>query len=108
SDDRDVELLIHPVPFCGRAVADPAIRATMPDSSVRREPPTPNRMEADPVTETSPAQNDALLDNGVVRVKRWTLAPGTSIGRHRHEYPYVVVPISGGRLTFRDGQGDNS
>lgn len=59
------------------------------------------------MAETSPAHNDALHDNDVVRVMRWTLAPGTSIGRHRHEFPYVVVPITGGRLTFRDERGDN-
>jgi quercetin dioxygenase-like cupin family protein len=59
------------------------------------------------VAETSPAHSDALLDNDVVRVQRWTLPPGSSMGRHRHEFPYVVVPITGGRLTFKDGQGDN-
>ena len=36
------------------------------------------------------------IDNGQVLAKRWTLAPGEEIGEHRHEHPYVVVPLAAG------------
>ena len=52
------------------------------------------------------AEKAALLENDDVRVARWALKPGTSIAWHRHEYPYVVVPTSGGQLTFRAATGD--
>ena len=33
-----------------------------------------------------------------VRVTEWRFAPGAATGYHRHEYPYVVVPMTTGRL----------
>jgi quercetin dioxygenase-like cupin family protein len=46
------------------------------------------------------------IDNAKVRVTEWRFAPGTSTGHHRHEYPYVVVPLATGHLaiTSRDGE----
>ena len=38
------------------------------------------------------------LDNGTVRVTEWRFAPGATTGYHRHEYPYVVVPMTTGTL----------
>ncbi|OGK98092.1 MAG: cupin [Candidatus Rokubacteria bacterium RIFCSPHIGHO2_12_FULL_73_22] len=38
------------------------------------------------------------IDNASVRVTEWRFAPGATTGRHRHEHPYVVVPLSTGRL----------
>jgi quercetin dioxygenase-like cupin family protein len=45
------------------------------------------------------------IDNQDVRAKRWTLAPGEAIGEHRHEHPYVVVPLTAGlvHITTPDG-----
>jgi len=45
------------------------------------------------------------IDDAIVRVTEWRFAPGASTGWHRHEYPYVVLPMSTGRLiaTGRDG-----
>ena len=38
-------------------------------------------------------------DNDDVRVTTWTFgAAGAATGRHRHEFDYVVVPITGGRF----------
>ena len=34
---------------------------------------------------------------------RHSLAPGAHTGWHRHEYDYVVVPISGGRMRIVEG-----
>jgi len=46
------------------------------------------------------------IDDAIVRVTEWRFAPGAATGWHRHEYPYVVVPMTGGRLllTGPDGQ----
>ena len=40
------------------------------------------------------------VDNAEVRVTEWRLAPGTATGHHRHEYDYVVVPMTTGVLTI--------
>jgi hypothetical protein len=39
------------------------------------------------------------VDNARVRVTEWRFAPGARTGHHRHEYPYVVVPLTTGSLT---------
>ncbi|MBI1848383.1 MAG: cupin domain-containing protein [Candidatus Rokubacteria bacterium] len=46
------------------------------------------------------------IDNTGVRVTEWRFAPGAATGPHRHEYPYVVVPMTTGRLRSvgRDGE----
>lgn len=49
---------------------------------------------------------DVLIDNEDTRTVRWTLAPGSAIGRHVHPLPYVVVPLVAGTLTFSDEAGD--
>jgi quercetin dioxygenase-like cupin family protein len=38
------------------------------------------------------------IDNEHVRVTEWRFAPGATTGWHRHEYNYVVVPITTGQL----------
>ena len=45
-------------------------------------------------------------DNDLVRVTTWTFgAAGAATGRHRHEFDYVVVPITGGRFEVLDLDG---
>ena len=45
----------------------------------------------------SAATPSVTLDDGKVRVTTWTFAAdGDATGVHRHEYDYVVVPITGG------------
>jgi quercetin dioxygenase-like cupin family protein len=39
------------------------------------------------------------VDDGRVRVTRWTLRRGDDTGRHRHEHDYVVVPLVDARMT---------
>jgi quercetin dioxygenase-like cupin family protein len=46
------------------------------------------------------------IDNERVRVTEWRFAPGASTGRHRHELPYVVVPLTTGRLAATGPAGD--
>ena len=40
------------------------------------------------------------IDNDRVRVTEWRFAPGAATGFHRHEYAYVVVPMTTGSLTI--------
>ena len=40
------------------------------------------------------------IDNDRVRVTEWRFAPGASTGHHRHEYAYVVIPMTTGRLAM--------
>jgi quercetin dioxygenase-like cupin family protein len=45
------------------------------------------------------------IDDATVRVTEWRFAPGAATGWHRHEYPYVVVPITTGRLAIEGAGG---
>ena len=45
------------------------------------------------------------IDNATVRVTEWRFAPGTATGHHRHEYPYVVVPLTTGQLAITSAEG---
>jgi quercetin dioxygenase-like cupin family protein len=40
------------------------------------------------------------IDNDRVRVTEWRFAPGAATGHHRHEYAYVVVPMTTGTLAI--------
>ena len=51
------------------------------------------------------ARGDVSVDDENVRVTTWTLAAGVAIGRHRHEFDYVVVPVTGGTFTVIDLDG---
>ena len=35
-----------------------------------------------------------LLDEQAVRIPRWSFAPGAQTGWHRHEYDYVITPVT--------------
>jgi len=46
------------------------------------------------------------LDDDRVRVTSWRFpADGSATGRHRHEYDYIVVPVTGGRFVVSDADG---
>lgn len=47
-------------------------------------------------------------DNDTTRVTRWSFAPGAETGFHRHEYDYVVVPLTTGALKIVDKEGTES
>lgn len=54
----------------------------------------------------SEPQSTITADNEHVRITTWTfLTEGAAIGRHRHEFDYVVVPITGGTFTVTDLDG---
>ncbi len=44
------------------------------------------------------AQPTVQVDNNRTRVTEWRFAPGAATGYHRHEYDYVVVPQTTGKL----------
>ena len=46
------------------------------------------------------------IDNERVRVTEWRFAPGTTTGPHRHEWAYVVVPLTTGRLVATGPAGE--
>ena len=46
-----------------------------------------------------------VIDNARVRVTEWRFAPGAHTGHHRHEYPYVVVPLTTGPLRIVTADG---
>jgi beta-alanine degradation protein BauB len=52
------------------------------------------------------ARGSVSVDNDQVRVTTWTFeAAGAATGQHRHEFDYVVVPITGGTFTVTDVDG---
>jgi beta-alanine degradation protein BauB len=53
-----------------------------------------------------PATPTVKIDNERVRVTEWRFAPGAATGHHRHELPYVVVPMTTGPLAMTGPDGD--
>jgi len=45
------------------------------------------------------------IDNEFVRVTEWRFPPGAATGYHRHEYRYVVVPMTTGKLLLEETDG---
>ena len=55
--------------------------------------------------ETKAAVPTVQLDTDRVKVTEWRFAPGAATGWHRHEYDYVVVPMTTGRLLLEEPGG---
>jgi beta-alanine degradation protein BauB len=54
----------------------------------------------------SVAKHIVNADTDEVRVTTWTFAgAGAATGQHRHEFDYVVVPVTGGRFEVVDVDG---
>ncbi|MDH3597856.1 MAG: cupin domain-containing protein [Rhodospirillales bacterium] len=54
---------------------------------------------------TEKAVPTVQVDNDRTRVTEWRFAPGAATGYHRHEYDYVVVPQTSGRLRMTGPDG---
>lgn len=56
-----------------------------------------------------PPKADATvqIDNERVLVKEWRFKPGEETGWHRHEYDFVVVPRTDGRLLLVTREGES-
>ena len=48
------------------------------------------------------------VDNPRTRVTEWRFAPGAATGWHRHEFDYVVVPMTAGQLQLVDAAGKST
>ena len=45
-------------------------------------------------------------DDDQIRMTTWTFdGPGATIGRHTHEFDYLVVPVTGGTFKVTDADG---
>ena len=54
------------------------------------------------------AQATVHVDNERTRVTEWRFAPGTATGWHKHEYPYVITPVTDGRVRIVGPDGTES
>ena len=63
------------------------------------EPTTPPATRAVPTVK---------IENAKIRVIEWRFAPGAATGWHRHEYAYVVVPMTTGRLAVTGPDGTSA
>ena len=52
------------------------------------------------------ARATVLIENDRVRVTEWRFAPRAATGWHRHEYDYVVLPLTSGRLLLKTADGE--
>ena len=52
-----------------------------------------------------PATATIQADNERVRITEWRFPPGTSTGFHRHEFDYVVVPLTTATLQITSATG---
>ena len=52
-----------------------------------------------------PAVPTQQSDTPEARVTRWHLPPGSATGHHRHEYDYVIVPVTDGTMTIVSSAG---
>jgi quercetin dioxygenase-like cupin family protein len=57
-------------------------------------------------TTRPPAVPTRQLDTDRVRVTEWRFVPGAATGYHRHEYDYVVVPLTAGKLLLVEPDGE--
>ena len=51
------------------------------------------------------AESETLIDDDKTRITRWRIAPGAQTGWHRHEWDYVTIQQSGGRLRLDIADG---
>ncbi len=52
------------------------------------------------------ATSTVEIDNDRVLVTKWLFEPGAETGWHRHEYDYVVVPLTNGQLLLETKDGE--
>lgn len=60
-----------------------------------------------PIKTRPKAEGEVQTDNTRTRTTLWQFAPGAETGQHRHEFDYVVVPLTDGTLLLEDDKGEN-
>ncbi len=60
------------------------------------------------IPEAALARHTLLFDDARTRITQWVFAPGDQTGWHRHEWDYVTVQQSGGRLRLEGKGGTES
>lgn len=51
------------------------------------------------------ARSERNSDDDRVRITTWTFEDSEDTGYHRHEYDYVVVPVTGGAFEVTEADG---
>lgn len=59
-----------------------------------------------PDPDIATSRSTVQIENAATRVAESRFPPGASTGHHRHEYDYVVVPITSGRLRVKSSDGE--
>jgi len=54
------------------------------------------------------AEPHKQLENERVVITEWRFAPGAETGWHRHEYDYIVVPLTTGTLMLESADGSKT
>ena len=52
------------------------------------------------------AKSELQLENDRVLVTKWSFPPKSETGWHRHNFDYVVVPLTDGSLTLETTEGE--
>ena len=58
--------------------------------------------------ERNPAKAKVQIDNNNIKVTEYSFKPGEETTFHKHEYDYVVVPITDGKLLLIDKDGQET
>jgi quercetin dioxygenase-like cupin family protein len=87
----------------GRAVAGAACADGFFIAKNGRGPQAPDRQEESSMVKE---ETDRQIENKRTRVTRHRMAPGASTGFHRHDYDYVIVPVTDGRMRIVEGGGE--
>ena len=61
--------------------------------------------EANTDLELGPIGNRVIFENDQVRVWELAVEPGKSKGLHRHDLPYVIVPLTEGKIEIESIDG---
>ena len=51
------------------------------------------------------ARSTTSADTDRVRITTWTFEAGEDTGHHRHDYDYIVVPVTGGTFAIVEPDG---
>ena len=64
-----------------------------------------DKKTASEAAERPMATGNMVFEDDKTRITHWTMNPGEQTGWHSHDFDYVVVQLSGGRLhlDFADG-----